>query len=395
MCFLLPVLDRPSLLVTSHPFRYVAPLFALPALTYTALASELSSPTPDLASTIVQIVLFVFLCDSIGRWREGHLVQDYRATLLLLLAATAVTIKLSNLAFSATIALFVAAYWMQTSPRSIQGFLKIIIPGGAIILLWGFRGFLLSGAPFYPSTIGYIPVKWAVPRETVVEEAMTIYRWARRAGVEWNSIFSDWDWFQTWWFQRSSDFVSFKYPIYISALFFVLAVVVTLATKRRTSRKLEWCILSLPVVSLIYWFLTAPLLRFANSLFFLLSISTCLLLILSLQSVINAKILAGLLMVVFFLGNAHFIQYSIKNKWLLKPCAQVGTWVACIPSADWRPIPEIPLTTQSTSSGLEIFIPITGDQCWDAPLPCAPYLNPSLTLKKQGDLSSGFSVTTK
>jgi len=48
------------------------------------------------------------------------------------------------------------------------------------------------------------------------------------------------------------------------------------------------------------------------------------------------------------------------------------------------------MTTFTTDSGLVLHIPVASDQCWDAELPCTPYPNPKLRLRRPDDLSSGF-----
>ena len=52
------------------------------------------------------------------------------------------------------------------------------------------------------------------------------------------------------------------------------------------------------------------------------------------------------------------------------------------PQGDWR--------TFVTRSGLTIYVPQNGTQCWDAPLPCARRALPNLRLRREGDISRGF-----
>ena len=52
--------------------------------------------------------------------------------------------------------------------------------------------------------------------------------------------------------------------------------------------------------------------------------------------------------------------------------------------------PRSELQSFITRSGLRLYVPQEGDQCWDAPLPCTPYPNADLRLRRQGDLGSGF-----
>jgi len=390
-----PVFKHPGLLTSSHPFRFLADVFALPALAYLGVQSELSSPSPDMTSTIVQIMLFLLLCNSLAQWREGAPVPDFQAVLVFTLAATAVTIKLSNLVFATTTASLIAVLHMKTARRSIMERSKLFIPGGAVFILWCLRGALLSGAPLYPSTIGYLPFNWSVPRESIRQEALAIFRWARRAGYEWNNMLSDWSWLRSWWYQRSTDFFSFRYPLYFSGLFVLLASIMRRFAARKSIQLLDWSILILPAASLLYWFITAPDLRFANATLPILGISSCLLLLLFFSSKVPAKVFTFIVLIVFFVGNLPYISYAVENKWQLKPCAQVGTWFDCFPKTDWKPIPEVTLTTEITLSGLQLFIPTASDQCWDAPLPCTPVFNPDLKLIEQGDLSSGFMLEPK
>ena len=45
------------------------------------------------------------------------------------------------------------------------------------------------------------------------------------------------------------------------------------------------------------------------------------------------------------------------------------------------------------SEGLSVYVPEEGDQCWDAPLPCAPFVPDShLRLRTTGDLRDGFKI---
>jgi len=54
-------------------------------------------------------------------------------------------------------------------------------------------------------------------------------------------------------------------------------------------------------------------------------------------------------------------------------------------------MPATELYTFVTESGLRLYVPVTGDQTWYAPLPNTP--NPSRDLRLRGsDLSKGFTT---
>ena len=183
--FLWPVFRRPQLLAESHPFRYFSVLFAFPILGYLAVDSRVSgidglaSPTPDFVSTLLQLTMFVILAQGIAAWTVGERRQDHRAAVLAILAATSITIKLSNLAFAAVILSMCLAFAWRTSSARIRDILRTLVPALLVIVVWSVRGFILSGCPLFPSTIGCVPVDWAVPIERVQNLENVVYGWAR------------------------------------------------------------------------------------------------------------------------------------------------------------------------------------------------------------------------
>ncbi|NIS83084.1 MAG: hypothetical protein GTO14_23435 [Anaerolineales bacterium] len=118
---------------------YATKLFILPLLVYLALSSTgIASPTPDFASTLLQFGMFVLLTQGVAEWMKGARDHDYRVMVLVVLAATAVTIKLSNLGFSAVIFTFSLAYAWQRSRPYLRNVVHLLIPAAALILVWGF-----------------------------------------------------------------------------------------------------------------------------------------------------------------------------------------------------------------------------------------------------------------
>jgi hypothetical protein len=54
-------------------------------------------------------------------------------------------------------------------------------------------------------------------------------------------------------------------------------------------------------------------------------------------------------------------------------------------------IPAAKLEQKVTASGLQVWVPVTGDQTWDAPIPATPYFDKNLSLRGAG-LASGFYI---
>lgn len=58
-------------------------------------------------------------------------------------------------------------------------------------------------------------------------------------------------------------------------------------------------------------------------------------------------------------------------------------------------LPEAKVELRQTASGLGVTVPAETNQCWDAPLPCSPYLDPSLRLRHAGSMKDGFAVDAR
>jgi hypothetical protein len=384
--FLRPVLNRPARQAESHPFQYAAVLFALPILVCLTLNSDgLASPTPDLASTLLQLLMFVILVRGVAEWREGERQQDYRATVLAILAATAITIKLSNLAFSAVIVSICLACAWRTSGGRMRGLLRILVPTSVVLLVWSVRGFILSGYPLYPSTIGHMSVDWAVPIAEVMEEANAVYGYARQPNAQWREALSGWGWFGPWSSRMSRDIGGVVYPLVLAGFFSVIAVIsrwLSFAKKRGGLAYFDCVILTPVVIGLLFWFFTAPDLRFAHALFWCLSLSSAVLFLCSVQPLLKKRGFVIVMGVVFIIANLHFLRNAVKMRHSIQ----------AVSSSGWHSIMTVPLIQKKTSSGLVVFTPKQGGSCWDSPLPCTPYFNPNLRLRIPGKLASGFTV---
>jgi len=379
-------ISQPSLL-TKHPFHYAPDLFLVPVIAYLTLTSDgLSSPTPDLASILLQLVIFLELMHGLAEWLDGQRNQDNRAFIIIILSATAITVKLSNLAFSLVMMGIVLVYVWKTFRSQIRGVVRIVLPAIILLLVWGINGFILSGAPLYPSTIGYLPVDWAVPRSAVVNEANWVYSWARQPDASPGSVLGNWDWLRPWFLRMSHQIINVVYPLEVFITFFAFAIILgTLFyfKKRTLPRLLEYMIFIPPLLGLLYWFLTAPDPRFAIAILWLLPICSSLVLLSLLQRTICKPYFILALIIVFAITNRFFIT-NIPT--LYPAFSQISL-------SGWLPIQNLPLTVGQTQSGLVVYEPVDGDQCGDSPLPCTPELNPKLRLRNPGNIASGFTVS--
>jgi hypothetical protein len=374
-------IERPPLVARTHPFQFVSVIILSPALAYLSLSSHgLTSPSPDLASTLLQLTMFLVLAQGVGEWTRGHTDQDDRALLLGILATSALTVKLSNLAFCATIMAFVLLYACRAHSRRVV--LRTVLLSAMVVAVWCLQSIILSGAPLYPSTIGYVHADWSVPREKIVDEANRILSWARQPQTHWSKVLGNSNWFEPWLLRVSKDLVNVVFPLTTAA---ILSMVTAAACRLNVGKRpslLEWSI-SLPaLVGLTYWFFSAPDPRFAAGMFFILALCSALLFFSSVQSMIDRRKYVICIGVVFVLANFHFWAYLMKH----------GTAMTSISVSGWQPVKTVALDRKVTSSGLSVYTPTTGDQCWDSPLPSTPYFNPQLRLRNPRSMSSGFTV---
>jgi hypothetical protein len=381
-----PVFSKPFLFLESHPFEYVTIVMLFPTLGYLALFSDgLFSPSPDLPSTLLQLTMIMVFAQGIGEWRRGAAKQNYRVQFLAVLAVTAVTIKLSNLAFSLVIMSFSLLYAAKLHAISVV--IRITVVSVVIGLVWCLHSIVLSGAPLYPSTIGYLPVEWSVPLESIENEAKAIYSWGRQPFTHYNKVLGNWDWFGPWLVRLSRDMVNVVYPLATALFFFIITVIISLTNHLRNGNRpqyMEWTILLPSVIGLTYWFFTAPDPRFANALFFIISMCSALLFLVSIQKRLTTQLYGIAVVAVVIVFNFQLAAVCAKNIGIIK-------WVSV---SGWHPLKSAPLVTKVTLSGLSVYTlkekPL---QCWDSPLPSTPYFNPRLKLRNPENMSAGFMLS--
>lgn len=377
-----PVCIDYTLLLEAHPFRYASVIILFPVLGYLAFSSDgLFSPSPDLTSILLQLTIFLVFMQGVGEWVSGNTDQTFRVKFLAIMATTAVTVKLSNLAFAAVIMVFVPLYAIKPHARRVV--IRSLAVSSIIVVVWCVHGVILSGAPLYPSTIGHLPVDWAISERAMENQVKWIYSWARMPRTHWSNVLGSWNWLQPWVGGMAKNYTQVVYPLKAAVLFFLLTCTALLARsckKRMKVRFLEWLILLPSIAGLLYWFFTAPDIRFAHALIFIFPASFALLFLSSVQSMLKKQVFAVFILAVFLIANFHLFQYFKEYKWVLDVRSVTG----------WQPIRDVHMVPKKTRSGLTVYKPEKGNQSWDSPLPSTPYFNHRLELRDPDDLSSGF-----
>lgn len=391
---LLAILSLQALLSTfkvSETFKLIQPQHLFIALFLPVVLAQKycqSSPTSDTAIFVLGIVLSMQYLPFFLESKQSSQTEDFNLTFITTLAAIGTTVKISFVFLGGLIFLITLILWWQhAKDHNFRAKGKILcwnLGLGIVILLpWIIRGVILSGYIAYPSTVGAWPVDWRIPQESAINEANWIYSWARQPGLPWEVVLKDWNWLKPWIIR------TIKTPHAILEMIFPLGIAcLAFFSSLKTQKSRAWqlkCVQGLfllpSLVAIFFWFILAPDVRFAGSCFWLLAIGSVLLV------------------------TTNFQQTQVSFK-LSQKQRIMGIWVAILfffaliihkinlygdTLAFSSPL-NVETKAFITHSGLTTNVPTKDDCCWDAPLPCTPYPNAKLRLRKPGDLSAGFRL---
>lgn len=345
-----------------------------------AFSSHVSSLSPDLPVFVLGVVFSAKLLALLEAGRHTSRGSEYEVFLIILLAALGITIKLSFFVFGVSgsfLAVIVFFFRKREHNRFNRRKTFVWITTFVVIMLlpWMVRGVILSGHPFYPSTIGSLPVEWRLPRLAAIDEANWIRGWARKPNVHWSEVLGNWDWFRPWAYRMIKT-----YEVIVPLALLVIACLLVFYCQfrrinKRNAQGIKWLFLLPPIASLIYWFITAPDLRFVGAGFWVLGAGA---MTLGVCRILKSKTIM-ILCITFFILCSWFIYEKIPiGKELFR--SQI------------YPLRYAELERFETRSGLIIYVPKKGDQCWNGPLLCTPFPKADLRLRKEGKISKGFML---
>jgi hypothetical protein len=129
------------------------------------------------------------------------------------------------------------------------------------VTIWLSRGILLSGYFLYPLPWTEIPdLPWTVPLSSAQSEQNWVMCWARNPGPDCMSSLHNWTWIPKWFINNNQELCV---PIGILLVAVVLLLVYKFQFKSSFMRKEPFFhILIISTIGVIFWFLSAPALRF-------------------------------------------------------------------------------------------------------------------------------------
>jgi hypothetical protein len=346
------------------------------------VAASTVNPSPDNAVTLLEIVLFLYLLNlarSVSRGSQLDADFEHCARAILFLCTAVVLIKLSSLGFALGSVLCLLLILIYTKSYARVMNLRMIVILSLFLFVHSLRGYLLSGAPLFPSTIlGAWDLSWAVPKHIAIFETDFIFSWARIPSVEFfNQTALVEGWFVAW-LTKLSPLIKLMFTV--SILLMLINGIRLLKGKGVNRNSVEY-LLYLPVLfGLFFWFVTAPDVRFLGAvlvLFFGLSVY----LILQNQTRITAlglKIQQSL--------SIRHVELFVFTIVVLISLRYLG--MSSLSMNGWSEVTKIKTETSQTQTGRSINIPANGNQCWDSALPCASIFNDRLDFNK----SRGYSI---
>ena len=347
-------------------------LFAVPALFYIS-AAEISSPGTDLPVLLISTIMvkrFIEQCE-LGQTSRA------RQVVLLVLSIWVVTIKLSGIPlviFGLLVLLFAKEKrWVM---KTATGLIALLwVP-------WMIRSGLMSGYPVYPLTFPDIFFfDWKAPSERLFSEQRVLRAWALVPGMNVNEALSlpFLRWLKMWFIDLTLNRRILTMAAFLSPLWLFLLRSISRVHNR--SRIDQIWLAMLPVYTgLVYWFFTAPDIRFGFTYILPCALISVTAGLAFLESIIgrakinrclltSGQIFACLIVLVLFLRSVNVKDITTH---LLYP-------------SDYPIMP----TEPCKMGDFQVFCAQSYSQCWYKPFPCVP--SPSETTYLRGvDWQSGF-----
>ena len=353
-------------------------ILAIPAVYWAARARIVGIETDEPAAAACLLGAGLVLAEIVSSppGQEFDAERRARTVAWATLLALAVSLKESTAVFAA----LTWAIGFLLTPWPKKRFEKIAlsaIPAGLILIPWLIRGILLSGYPFFPNPAFGIRATWTVPRVVASFYVAWTRAYARIPDVPIASTLGA-AWLHPWLHVAAHDRGGLQTPALISA---VGACVVCALWRNlgRTRVRAAW-ILAASLPGIVFWFLEIPDPRFGE---------------------------AAIWATAAVLGAMGIVSARMKFRRLRPSLVMAGLFALtlwCVFSFDWQvsyrpslsvrslnPLPVPKLISRRTQSGLVVFLPARGYQCWDAELPCTPYFNRTLRLRVPGNMRWGFA----
>jgi hypothetical protein len=388
LAYIVPAYFRLLRGASTSPADWFFWILLVPAMFWTADAQIVGSMT-DVPATAACFAAAALLFHSLSKKsaeQDCTPNDDSNAELKIVVSMTlfalAVVFKLSTVVIAGLG--WIIAFIQLWSLNSKSGKCTQLIPASlvlsaAILLPWVAWGLVQSGYPFYPKALLGIPADWQVPSVVANWETAAIRSWARMPHARLCET-QGFYWIGAWVRGNLRNREGLEAPILIATAG-GLAWIIALVRRRRTgARQVLWLLIP-SLAGCFFWFLQAPDPRFGEA------------------AIWTTAATLGTFGVISLVRDKE----QKRRRIVLLGLAAISAW--CLyPRTLWRVsgrpllavnsflrLPVAKVVPRQTLSGLMVYVPAEGDQCWDAPLPCTPYFNKTLRLRRAGSTRWGFA----
>jgi len=356
----------------------------LPVAVELGLDLNLTSPAPDLAIFIVGVVLVGQLVSLLSRPASGAPAPSPNAPdpglcAIAVLAVAGITIKLSFIGLAATVVLVALPMGVRGAPRPRQ--VRSLVAMAALGLLglgpWLVRGLVQSGYPAYPSTFGALDVNWRVPMQIAVDQTASIQVWPGGLVGGLKAAFSSLPWLRRTLESAGCMTLGVQVPLALAAVAGLAIAPLRWLRRRAEPPRLSALALVPALGAFLFWAALAPRPRYAGATFWLLAVTA---LVLAIDAAVRSK--AG------WPGRIAALVTVAALMWL--PLSQGKPLLRDLRGFEVNAVP--PVSQVVLADGTKVAQPLPGRSCWNTPPPCGQEVLPGLTLRRPGDLRSGFRI---
>jgi len=332
--------------------------------------------TNDVVITSSIAIVFCWFMD----WIAQPAKNNYHLLLVVMLAMSMVTYKLSALPMGLFAALVVVFFYQKVF-RSMRIFTWLILFSIALFLPWFITNVIHSGYLVFPILgTNFFGVDWEMRSSIVAFEVYANLAYARAPmiDIEVARYFT----FEQWWpyWIQSIDAMSKGLLITTGLILIGLPIMLSFNKKMRDDfiRDKYWIIYFTIVVAMILWFTHGPTPRFVfGYMVFTASAALSIIHWPWLNNVVfRIKYYALLLAAIglLFLFSMQWLPRVLNGQsWLMPP-----------------PFPQSEMHSFKVSNG-RLNVPAEHQQCWDGPLPCTN-LPDSLLEYRGNELGAGFRI---
>lgn len=411
------------------------------ALIFIGILQDSISTAPDFTICLYEFNIFLILFKiyiNNNDKREQNL-QDI--VYLLILATTCITIKISSIVYCIACVLLAIIHEYEFIKNNYKNLFYTLFLCFLILFISMLTGYILSGYPLYPSsiTLGLNP-EWKIPLNNVKQEQDWIFSWARLPDALPKDVLGNWNWFTPWLENLSSKV---WLPLSLGGVIIFICLCFSGLKRNYLNQQKSLYLLYAPLIAaLVFWFFTAPDVRFIGAIPGLLIFLSVFIFYKSIDLkkiyssnfskliiiILSVLLLVFALMYLFRFGTGLGVMQRLHLGVIIVAFSEVGInqnlikiilpsillfyTLSITPKGitqeralkastflissivitmlinymnfkwsikdNWASVPIIESVEQQTNSGLKLRIPVKDDRCWSSNLPCTPYFNSGL-----------------